>query len=217
MCHSPCKLTEYFACHKKWPSKISEKFAENGWNVICNARPIREWSDHDPSMKPSVRNPPRNRGYILARHEHFLLTNTTFRARTIILNFTEYTVPATKSDADSATSPNTAPATKYDSHDQSSSHIKHYLQWAMTWLSYDLTELWLDWAVTWLNYWLDWATDLTELLLDWAMTWLSYDLTELLLDWAMTWLNMTWLSYDLLSYDLTELWLNWAMTWLSFD
>ena len=24
---------------------------------------IREWSEHDPTMKPSVRNPPRNRGY----------------------------------------------------------------------------------------------------------------------------------------------------------
>ena len=24
---------------------------------------IRPWSEHDPSMKPSVRNPPRNRGY----------------------------------------------------------------------------------------------------------------------------------------------------------
>ena len=25
---------------------------------------IRAWSDHDPTMKPSVRNPPRNRGYL---------------------------------------------------------------------------------------------------------------------------------------------------------
>ena len=32
----------------------------------CAADPsmIREWSDHDPSMKPSVRNPPLNRGYL---------------------------------------------------------------------------------------------------------------------------------------------------------
>ena len=57
------KLTEYCACHAKWLSKISGKFLENGWNVISNAGPIRAWSDHDPSMKPSVRNPPRNRGY----------------------------------------------------------------------------------------------------------------------------------------------------------
>ena len=69
------KLTKYCACHEKWPSRISKKFAENGWNVISNARPIRawsendpsmirEWSEHDPTMKPSVRNPPRNRGYL---------------------------------------------------------------------------------------------------------------------------------------------------------
>ena len=58
------KLTKYCGCHEKWPSKISKKFAENGWNVISNARPIRPWSEHDPRMKPSVRNPPRNRGYL---------------------------------------------------------------------------------------------------------------------------------------------------------
>ena len=98
------------------------------------------------------------------------------------------TAPATKNDT--WTSRNIAPATKNDL-------TEH---WAMTWLSYDLTELWLDWAMTWLSY------DLTELLLDWAMTWLSYYLTELLLDWAITWL----------SYDLTELLHDWAMTWLSY-
>ena len=124
--------------------------------------------------------------------------------------------PATKSDT--WTSPNTAPATKSDTWTSANR--------AMTWLSYDLTELWLDWAMTWLSYYL------TELLLNWAMTWLSYDLTELWLDWAMTWLllldrAMTWLSYDLtellldwamtwLSHYLTELWLDWAITWLSY-
>ena len=35
---------------------------ENGWNVVYIARPIREWSGHDPSMNPSVRNPPDNWG-----------------------------------------------------------------------------------------------------------------------------------------------------------
>ena len=60
---SPSKLTKYCACHAKWPSNIWQKFAENGWNVISNARPIRDRSDHDPRMNPSVRNPPRKRGY----------------------------------------------------------------------------------------------------------------------------------------------------------
>ena len=60
---SPSNLTKYCACHEKWHCNMSEKMSENGWNVISNAGPIRAWSDHDPTMKPSVRNPPRNRGY----------------------------------------------------------------------------------------------------------------------------------------------------------
>ena len=60
---SSSNITEYCACHAKWLSNISQKFLESSWNVIYNAGPIRAWSDHDPSMKPSVRNPPRNRGY----------------------------------------------------------------------------------------------------------------------------------------------------------
>ena len=60
---SPSNLTKYCACHEKWHHKIVKKFSENCWSVIYNARPIREWSDN-PSMKPSVRNPPRNRGYL---------------------------------------------------------------------------------------------------------------------------------------------------------
>ena len=56
-------VTKCCACHEKWSSKMWEKSGENGWDVIYNARPIRAWSEHDPRMKPSVRNPPRNRGY----------------------------------------------------------------------------------------------------------------------------------------------------------
>ena len=43
-------LTKYCACHEKWPPKIWEKFGENRWNVISNARPIRKWSETVPSM-----------------------------------------------------------------------------------------------------------------------------------------------------------------------
>ena len=67
-------ITEYCACHANWLWKLSQKFLENCWNVISNAGPIRagsendptmirEWSENDPTMKPSLRNPPRNRGY----------------------------------------------------------------------------------------------------------------------------------------------------------
>ena len=57
------KLTKYCACHAKWLSKISKKFVQNRWNVSSNGGPIREWSEQDPTTKPSVRNPPRNPGY----------------------------------------------------------------------------------------------------------------------------------------------------------
>ena len=47
----PSNLTKSCACHAKWPPKIWQKFAENSWNVIYNARPsetvpsmIREWN-----------------------------------------------------------------------------------------------------------------------------------------------------------------------------
>ena len=88
------KLTKYCACHEKWPSRISKKFAENGWNVISNARPIRAWSEHDPSMiRPWNRQSATRLATELtfhAHHEHFVLKNTTFRAPAIIPNFTEY-------------------------------------------------------------------------------------------------------------------------------
>ena len=63
-------ITKYCACHAKWFSKISETFLQNRWNVNYNARPIREWSELDPSwiragseQETVIRNPPRNRGY----------------------------------------------------------------------------------------------------------------------------------------------------------
>ena len=69
---SRSNLTTYCsACHEKWRCKISEKMFENRWNVIYTMRGqsenvptmTREWSNHDPRMKPSVRNPPRNQAY----------------------------------------------------------------------------------------------------------------------------------------------------------
>ena len=89
----PSNLTKYYSCHEKWfswnviynawsnrchcptspntaPATKNDNpknVKEIGWKQmkcnIYNARPIREWSAHDPSMKPSVRNPRRNRGY----------------------------------------------------------------------------------------------------------------------------------------------------------
>ena len=225
------------------PRKMTvQNLKEICWKPDETSFPMRGRSDHDPRMiRPSVRNPPRNRGsfsrpprafciekYNISRSGYHSKFYRILRLpRKVTLQLHQNTAPATKSDtwtspntapatkSDTSTSPNTAPATKSDT------WTELWLDWAIAWLSYYLTELWLDWAITWLSYYL------TELLLDWAITWLSYDLTELLLDWAITWLSyyltellldwaITWLSYYLTCYDLTELLLDWAMTWLSY-
>ena len=63
---STSNLTKYCACHAKWAHNIWQKFAENRCNVISNARPIRDRSEHirpwsDPEN--ANRNPPRRQGY----------------------------------------------------------------------------------------------------------------------------------------------------------
>ena len=135
------------------------------------------------------------------------------------LNGTKY---CTCHENNSLTSTNIEPATKRDYHDISSLHKRRFYH--LTLLNYALTELLLDWGVTWLTCdlteLLELNCDFTELLLDWAMTWLTCDLTELLFD-----LTMIWLSYDLtelfldwsinrLTHYLTGLWLDWTITWL---
>ena len=138
---SPSKLTKYCACHAKWPSNISQKFAENSWNVISNARPIRPWSDHDPRPFPSVRNPPRNRAYLSRSGRAFCIEKYNISRSGYLSKFHQVlrlprkvtldlhqvlrlsrkvpldlnspsTAPVTKSDT--WPSPSTAPATKSD-------------------------------------------------------------------------------------------------------
>ena len=87
---APSNLTKYCACHAKW-------FTLRG----------RAWSKYDPSMNPSVRNPPRNPGYFSRSPRASVLKPITFQ---LCFQISPSTAPATKSDA--WTSPNTAPATK---------------------------------------------------------------------------------------------------------
>ena len=153
------KLTKYCACHEKWPSRISKKFAENGWNVISNARPIREWSEHDPSMirpwsdhetvSPQPASQPRlpftpSTSILYWKMQHFALR--------LSFQISPNTAPATKSDT--RTSPNTAPATKKESHDWSLSQMKRYLQCAEQQVSLSkLTKYcachakWISWLI----------------------------------------------------------------------
>ena len=118
------RLTKYCACHEKWPSKISKKFAENSWNVISNARPIRPWSENE-TVRPQPASQPRlpftpTTGILYWKIQHFALR--------LSFQISPNTAPATKSDT--WTSPNTAPATKNNTQHWSSSHMKRYFQCA---------------------------------------------------------------------------------------
>ena len=224
------KRTKYCACHAKWLSKISQKFLENSRSEQVPSR-IRAGSEQDPRM---IREWNRHSATRLAtevtfhaHHEHFVLKNTTFRAPAIIPNFTECWACHEKWQFNITECCACHEKWQFNITKYCACHAKwlSWLDWAMTCLSYyltellldmsyDLTELWLDWAITSLSYFLtelllDWAIAWLELWLVWAMTWLSYYLTELLLDmsydYCLTW-AMTWLSY----------YLTWAMTWLSY-
>ena len=83
-------LTKFCACHAKVHSKIWAKFSENGWSINSNARPIRPWSEHDPTMNSSSRTRPFAEVTFRASETHFVLKITTFRASAIYPNFTKY-------------------------------------------------------------------------------------------------------------------------------
>ena len=85
---SPSNLTKYCACHAKWAPKIRQKFAENSWNVISNARPIRDRSEHDPTLKTQNWTRRAAKATFRTCQEQILLKITTFPAPAIIPNFT---------------------------------------------------------------------------------------------------------------------------------
>ena len=70
-----------------------QKFAENSWNVISNARPIRDRSETVPSMiRDRLRQSATRHATEVtfrAPDERFVLKNTTFRAPAIFPNFTK--------------------------------------------------------------------------------------------------------------------------------
>ena len=105
---SPSKLTTYCACHAKWPSNIWQKFAENSWNVISNARPIRDRSE-TVSVSPQ---PATQQRLLFALRTSVLYWKIQHFALRLSFQISPSTAPTTKSDT--WTSPSTAPATKSD-------------------------------------------------------------------------------------------------------
>ena len=68
---SSSHMKRYLQCAEQLPRKmilqnfrnISPKQMKRQLQCATDPSWIRPWSDHDPRMKPSLRNPPRNRGY----------------------------------------------------------------------------------------------------------------------------------------------------------
>ena len=131
---STCNLTKYCACHAKLHSLILQKFTENSWSGISNARPIRAWSENDPrpirewsDPENANRNPPRRQGYFSHSPgadsiENYNVSRPCYHSkfhhmlrlpRKVTHELHQmHAAPATKSDT--WTSPNAAPATKSD-------------------------------------------------------------------------------------------------------
>ena len=111
------KLSKYCACHAKLTRPtLRQKLAENRWNVISNARPIRPWSEN-PTKWSDPENANRNphapaKGLLFAlARSRFYWKLQRFPLR-LSFQISPNAAPATKSDT--WTSPNAAPATKSD-------------------------------------------------------------------------------------------------------
>ena len=70
-------------------AEICGKQLKRHFQCTADPRPFRDRSETVPRPFPSVRNPPRNRGYFFAPDERFVLKNTTFRVPAIFPNFTK--------------------------------------------------------------------------------------------------------------------------------
>ena len=105
MCHSPNSPNTAPATKNDRP-----KSQRNLLKTDEASFPMRGRSEHDPRMKPSVRNPPRNRGYFSRPPRAVCIEKIQHFALRLSFQISPNTAPATRSDT--WTSPNTAPATK---------------------------------------------------------------------------------------------------------
>ena len=209
----------------KWHAKISGKFSENGWNVMCNAGPIRSWSEHDPfSPQPAAQ---LRFFFAFSKIQHFAL-RLPFRISPNI-------APATKSD--SWTSPNIAPANvtecatwvqlhqmlrlprKVNAKLECSlfsllffdSTIYSFARWFLSLLPF------FDSIILWIYFFLLYHTlpffDSTTLLLDDPLSLLFFYSTSLL---ALLYILLLYYSCILVFFDCTILWLYYSLSLLFF-
>ena len=109
--------------------EISRKQLKRHFQCGADPRMIRAGSENDPTMKPSLRNPPRNRGYFSRPPRAFCIENYNISRSGYHSKFHRI-LRLPRKLSDTSTSANTAPATQNDSHDWSFSQMKRYLQCA---------------------------------------------------------------------------------------
>ena len=207
----------------KLTAQIWQKFVENSWNVIHNARqssasscklsdllPFHPlWTVAHQALNPSVRNPPRNRGYFPRSPLAFCLKKCNVSRCGCLSKFHQYCACSEKWYL------NTAPAAK--------SHTLNFTKFCACNEKWPLNFSWLCYyysCLIWLYYYLT----LPLLFLDSTITWLYYYLLLLLLDSAFTWLSysLTWFYYHLtlLLLDLYSFWvlllLDSTFTWFYY-
>ena len=92
MCHLPTSPNILRLPRKKTLQnlrQVAPKQMKRHLQCATDPRPIRQWSEHDPSMKPSSATRLANEVTFHAQRDHFVLKNTTFRAPAIIPNSTK--------------------------------------------------------------------------------------------------------------------------------
>ena len=148
MCHSPNSPNTA-------PATINDrpKSQRNLVRTDETSFPMRGRSEHDPSMKPSVRNPPRNRGYFSRPPRAVCIEKYNISRSGYHSKFHQILRLPRKVTLELHQILRLPRKVTFESANRAITWLSYYLtdlllDWAMTWLSYDLTELWLDWAIT---------------------------------------------------------------------
>ena len=165
MCHSPNSPNTAPATKNDRPKSQRNCWKRMKRHFQCAADPsmIRPWSDHDPTMKPSVRNPPRNRGSFSRPPRAFCIDKYNISRSGYHSKFHRILRLPRKVTLELHQILRLPRKVTLELHQVlrlplkvtlELQQVEPLLDWAMTSLSYYLTELWLDWAITWLSYYL---------------------------------------------------------------
>ena len=200
--------------HEKWLSNMWEKFGESRWNVIYNARPIRDRSENDPWTRQSATRLATEVTF-RAHHEHFVVKCPDYHSK--FHEILRLPRKVTFELHDILRLPREVTLGLHQiycaCHEKWLGSVYYYstllvLDSTFTGFYYYLTLLLLHSSITWLYFYL------ILLLLNSTITWLFYYLTLLLFDSSIIWL---YYYLTLLLLDSTIAWLYCYLTLLLLD